>query len=149
MRQQVVQLGLADENDLNEFLRIRLEVGDEPYLLQDVPRQVLRFIDHEHDILSAAPRVQEECVKSVDELFVAVAVRSDAEIPVYRTQKLGRAERRVQNERADRVLVEPIEEIAAQSGLARADLPVMTMKPPRWRSPNSRCAKASLCLAER
>ena len=91
---------MPDEHDLNELLGIRLQVRNQPHLLEHVARQILGFVDEEHDVLPCAPRFKEELVKAVDELLVGLTLRGNTQVFVDRAKKLGRAQRWIQDERA-------------------------------------------------
>ena len=54
------QLWLAHQQNLQELLRRRLEVGEHADLLECAHVEVLRFVEHEHGALAGLPTVEHE-----------------------------------------------------------------------------------------
>ena len=54
-----LELGLADQDDLEEFLGVGFEVGEEAELLHDFEGEVLGFVDDEDDVLAGVDAAQE------------------------------------------------------------------------------------------
>jgi hypothetical protein len=48
--QQTLQVRLADEHDLEQLLLLRFEIRQNPDLLKDLERQVLRLVDDQHSL---------------------------------------------------------------------------------------------------
>src|SRR5581483_748649 len=91
--QQLAQLRLSDEDDLQQLLRVGLEIGEEPYLLEHLRSQILSLIDHEHDAAAVAMGTQQIVTEDVDEILEASRRRvryPDAELLADREQELGR-----------------------------------------------------------
>ena len=51
LREHAAQLGLADQHDLQQLALVRLQVGQQPQLLQHVGREVLRLVDDQQVVL--------------------------------------------------------------------------------------------------
>jgi hypothetical protein len=56
--EDLFQLGLAHEHDLQEFLLIGLEIGEQADLFEDVEAEILRFVDDQHDIAAARDAIE-------------------------------------------------------------------------------------------
>ena len=54
-REHLAQLGLADQDDLQQLAFVGLQVGQQAQLLQHVGREHLRLVDDQHVVL-ARPR---------------------------------------------------------------------------------------------
>ena len=124
-REQLAQLRLADEDDLQQFLGIGLEVGEQAYLLQHFGREVLRLIDHQHDAASSAVRAQQVVVEDVDEVLATadrLVRHADADLLAQCQQELGRSHARVEHQRDLGILGGLREQGADDGGLARAHL---------------------------
>ncbi len=125
-REQLAQLRLADEDDLQELLRVGFEVGQEADLLEDLGGEVLRLIDHQHHALAVGMGVQQVAAEDIDQVLQACArgVRhADAELLADREEQLGRRHARIEDERDLGVFRDLRQERAHERGLAGADLP--------------------------
>ena len=122
-RQEVAQLGLAHQHDLDELLGVRLQVGDEPDLLEHLRREVLGFVDQQDDVASRRARLQEEAVEGVHEALLRGAVRRDVEVVEDRAQELVRGEGGVEHEGGVGVRAELREEVAGECRLPGSHLP--------------------------
>ena len=60
------QLGLADEDDLQQLPLVGLEVGEQAQLLEHVDRQHLRLVDDEDVVLADGVGLEQEVVERVD-----------------------------------------------------------------------------------
>ena len=72
-REQITQLGLPDQDDLQQLGRRRLEIGEQPHLFERVRAQVLRLVDDQHDAPSARVRVQQSAADQVHQQLDAAA----------------------------------------------------------------------------
>jgi len=66
LEQHVAQLGLADQDDLQQLALVGLQVGQQAQLLQHVDRQVLRLVDDQHVVQPRGVGAQQEFVERVD-----------------------------------------------------------------------------------
>ena len=57
------QLGLADEDDLQQLPLVGLEVGQQAQLLEHVGREHLRLVDDQDVVLADGVRLQKEVVE--------------------------------------------------------------------------------------
>ena len=120
--QHLLQLRLAHEHDLDQLLGVRLQVRDEPDLLEHLGREVLGLVDEEHDVAALLPRLEQESVQRVDVVLERAAGDGDVQVLEGRAQQLGRGERRIEHEGSGGARVEPREEIARERRLARSHL---------------------------
>ena len=70
--QQFAQFGLSDQDDLQQLLRGRLEVGQQPHLLEHLAVEVVRLVDHQHHALASRVRAQQVGIEDVDQVLGAV-----------------------------------------------------------------------------
>ena len=66
-RQESGELGLADQHDLEELLARRLEVRQQPDLLEYLRSQILGLVDDQHGSATAPVRVEQRVGQRVDE----------------------------------------------------------------------------------
>ena len=64
--QLAAQLGLADQDDLQQLAFMRLQVGEQAQLLQHIGRQVLGLVDDQQAVASLGMRGQQVAVERVD-----------------------------------------------------------------------------------
>ena len=126
------QLGLADEDDLEQLRRRRLEIRQEAHLLEHLDGEVLRLVDDQHRPAAARVSVEHVRVQRVHEHLRAVGPRGirDTQLVADRREKLETAHRRVQDERDVDVVREMLQEIAAQRRLSGSDLPCQLNEAP-------------------
>ena len=123
--QELAQLRLADEDDLQQFLRRGFQIGEQADLLEHLGGQVLRLIDDDDDAPAVRVRGQQPPVQRVDHLLDAVSVglvEPEAEFLADGEQELDRRDPRIQDHRDVRVLRHAREQRAHDGGLAGADL---------------------------
>jgi len=124
-----LELGLADEDDLQEFLGVGFEVGEEAELLHDFEGEVLGFVDDEDDVLAGVDAAQEGGVEAAGEVGVVEGegavgggVGDFAEFAEDGGEEFAFGEAGVENEGGfDAGGVEFVEEGAAEGGFAAAD----------------------------
>ncbi len=125
--EQVAQLGLADQDDLQQLALVGLEVGQQAQLLQHLGRQHLRLVDDQHVVLADRVRLEQELVQRVevvlDGRLAAQRLRCrNAELLADRLQQLDHRELGVEDVRDVGAARDLLEEAAAHGGLAGADL---------------------------
>ena len=130
-REHRAQLGLADQDDLQQLAVAGFEIRQEPQLFEHLGRQVLRLVDHEQVVLADRVGAQQELVERVDvvldgrrhlrELRAAVLV-GHVELIADRLQQLDDRQLRVEDVRDIAAPRHLFEEAAADGGLAGADL---------------------------
>ena len=131
------QLGLPDQYDLQELLP-PFELREDPDLLEQRQRQVLRLVDHDdREALERRQRI-EEVVERITELGARRAVeaaprqiahRHDAEVDEQRLQQVFAGDERIGDERRERPPIEVGEHRPAQRRLAGADLAAQDDEP--------------------
>src|SRR5262249_164903 len=122
--EHLAQLGLPDEDDLQQLLARGLEIREEANLLEHLAAEILRLVDDEDGSSPARGRGQQVLVQRVDEDFQAGRSRRirDAQLVADRGQEFQRGQLGIEDERDVDVRGELLEEIPADRGLARADL---------------------------
>ena len=124
-RQHFAQLGLTDQDDLQQLLRRGLEVREQPHLLERFRRQVLRLIDDHHDAAALRVRFQQAPVEEVDEVLDArrvLVAHEDAELFADRQDELDGRQLRVEDDGDVGMARHALEQRAHHGGLAGADL---------------------------
>ncbi len=120
--EHLAQLGLPDQDDLQQLLLRRLEVRQEAHLLEQLGGQRLRFIDDEHHPAAFGMRVHELHVQRVDlRLDRPLDGRRAAQLLDDRFEELERRELWAEDQRDVGFLGQPLEHAADQRRLARAD----------------------------
>src|SRR5262249_30081427 len=91
-----LELRLTHEQDLQQLLGRRLEVREQPDLLEGLRSQVLGFVENQHRLLTFAAALDQEAVESGQPLGSRAAGITDSEIlqrvledPVERQQRVG------------------------------------------------------------
>ena len=128
-RQQRAQLGLADENDLQQLAFGGLEVGEQAQEFEQFGSQALRLVDDEQALLAARMAVEQEAVERIDAGLGArrrlavqgAGVDADAELLADGLQQLQRRQQRVVEVGDAAALGHLLEEAAAHRRLAGAD----------------------------
>ncbi|EWS63906.1 hypothetical protein Y695_02857 [Hydrogenophaga sp. T4] len=125
--QQVAQLRLTDQDDLQQLAGVGLQVGQQAQLFEHVGRQVLRFVDDEHGVLSCGVGGQQKSVERVDVVFGGgltrtLVVHHHPELVTDRAQQLDDRELGVEDVSDPAVLGGLLQKAAADGGLAGADL---------------------------
>ena len=121
------QLGLADEDDLQQLALVGLEVGEQAQLLEHVGREHLRLVDDEDVVLADGVGLEQEVVERVDvgldrrRLAVGGGDRH-VELVADRLQQLDHGELRIEDVGDVAALRDLLEEAAADGRLAGADL---------------------------
>src|SRR5881398_585139 len=93
-----VELGLSGEDDLEDLLARRLQVGEEPELLEHVRAQVLGLVDEERDVAARLRVLEQELVEALEEDELATAFRRHAELEQDVLEDLVEADRGVQEQ---------------------------------------------------
>src|SRR5262249_37285240 len=113
----------AEQDDLQELLRRRLEIGQEADLLERIDREILRLVDDQHDAKPLRIRIEQVRVERVRQRLQAAALADEVELELLadRLDELDRAQLRIEDQRGARVLGQLLEQQAAQRRLAGAD----------------------------
>ena len=122
---QVPKLGLADQDDLQQFLFRGLQVGQQPHLLKHVARKVLRLVDDEYDAASVGMSLEQLPVQGIHQCLDAAPDfrRKDSEFLANGLEELDDREARVQNDGDVGVIRELVLQQSAHEGrLAGSDL---------------------------
>src|SRR5207302_2415900 len=123
VRKPLVELGLAEQDHLDELAFFGLEVGEQLQSLEGFERHRLGLVQADHDALFLAREIEEREGQRLEQMvLVEVAVQLDPHFLREREQQRPGLEVRVGNVRADPVVVERSEEFAAQERLSGAHL---------------------------
>ena len=124
LREQTGELGLPDQEDLEQLLFRGLEIGEQAHLLEHLVREPVRLVDDDHRAPTLCMVLEQEAVQCVDRAFqAAAALRArDAEVVADRRDELLHRKQRIENERRVHLGRQPLEQCADHHGLARADL---------------------------
>src|SRR5262245_22593726 len=120
--QLVQQLRLSNEKDLQQLLRLGLEVREKPDLLESLEAQVLRLVEGEHGVLTRPPPLDQEVVQGDQPLDVGLAGLGDAEVLQHVLENPLEGQGRVEDEGRGAIALQATEERAQERGLAGADL---------------------------
>ena len=118
----VVELGLPEEQDLDQLRGRGLEVREQPDLLQRLGREVLRLVHDQQHAAAIALLLEQELVELVEQLGARAALREQPELRADRAQQILRREHRIEDEGDFGVAAQAFEQRAAERGLAGADL---------------------------
>ena len=122
LRQLLGQLGLPDQHDLEQLRAGRLEVREQPDLLEHLGGEVLRLV-HDQQRRQVSPEaLDQEAVQREQVLGLGAADLLDAELVEQHAEEVERLEARVEDEGGRGLAVELREQRVQQRGLARADL---------------------------
>ena len=116
------ELGLAHEEDLQELARGRLQVGEDPDLLERLHAHLLRLVDDHEDRLALAARGEQVLRQGGQQLALGGAPALHPEVVENGPNQLGVGEVRVQHERALHAVRQLAQEGPAERGLARAHI---------------------------
>jgi len=126
-RQHGAQLGLPDQDDLQQLALVGLEVGQQAQLLQHAGRQVLRLVDDQHVVLPHGVRAQQELVERVDVVLDGRHARplvpvGNVELRAHGLQQFLDRELGIEDVGHVAAIGQLLEEAAAHGGLAGADV---------------------------
>ena len=123
--EELRQLGLADQDDLEELLPRRLEVRQQPDLLEHLGAEVLRLVDDQHGPTPAPVRVEQGLGERVDEDLEARRAGGigDPELVTHDREQLDRRQPGIEDHGDIDVGRQLLEQGAAHRGLPCANLP--------------------------
>src|SRR5215813_1961848 len=120
--QLVQELRLPNEKDLQQLLRIGLEVREEPDLLEGFEAQVLGLVEGQHGVLTGPAPLDQEVVQGDEPLNVGLTRLDDAEVLEHVLENSLEGQGRVENKGRGAVALETAQERAQERSLAGADL---------------------------
>ena len=85
-----VELGLAEQDDLEQLLGRRLQVRQQPKLFEDNGIEILRLVDDDNRPSTGRPLRVEEYAQRIGELFFAGRSGRQSELGVHGLEKLDR-----------------------------------------------------------
>ena len=118
------QLGLTEQDDLQQFLRRRFQVGEQTHLLQRLGRKVLRLIHNQHHAQTLGVGIEQIDIEDIDQALETAATVADVEFQFLadRLEQFHRRKFRMKHQRDARILGQLFKQQPAQRGLAGADL---------------------------
>ena len=122
--QEIAQFRLSDQDDLQQLLGRRFEVGEEAHLFQRFRRQILRLIDDHDDPAALGVRRQEPLIQRIHHVLHAFAVGIRDRHPEFLAdglQELHGREARIENHGHVGVMRHPRQQRSHDGGLAGAD----------------------------
>jgi len=123
LSQQLCELGLSRENDLDQLFPVRLQVRDQPDLLQCAGFQTLCLVNDEDDRAAVGILLQKKRIQRIQGTRTVRRGRGDAEFPVDAFQEFRRREAGIEDQGgAIAFRVELIEERPEDGCLPRPDL---------------------------
>ena len=145
----LAQLGLADEDDLQKFALVGLQIRKQPHLLEELGVEILRLVDQEDDVVAGPGLLQQKPIENLEVRRLVELLRLEAQLGEDRAHQLGRRDHGIENQ--GRAVARPQlrEDRAADRRLAGSDLPVIWMNPLRSRIPKRTWLNASRCLSEK
>src|SRR3989338_1028899 len=100
LRELVVQFRLSDEDQLKEFVRLRLQVGQQPDHLQGIHREILGLVDDDNGVSSLPLAGEEKTVQRRDLVLKGpLPSRLNSKILVDRLDEVQGREKRIDDER--------------------------------------------------
>src|SRR5690606_19159832 len=115
--------GLADQDDLQQLLRRRLEVRQQAHLLEQLRPERLRLVDDQHDAPPLRVSLEQLLVQRRDQRAQRAAGRDrHSQLVEDVLDELARRQLRIQDQRDLGLLGELLEDAADQRRLAGADL---------------------------
>ena len=122
--QHLCQLGLANQNDLQQLFAVGFQVGEQANLLQHVKVQMLGLVDQQYGFAAAIVVFQQIPMQAVGQCFegVSVLVIIDSQLIADSGKQLHRIECGVENNGDIGVLRQLLKQAAVNRGLASAHL---------------------------
>ena len=122
-RQMRLEFGLSDQEDLQQLLALVLQVREQPDLLEQLHRKVLRFIQHEHGMLAARTHGHQMLLECHQRGGFADAGRQvQAEAKTDLLEHLLPTQRRVGDQRDGHAIAPLVQSVVQRCRLTRADL---------------------------
>ena len=116
-----VELGLAEQHNLQELVGRGFQIGQQPQKFQVVERDALRFFDKHHDTPSGFVAGQQGAVELCQPCLPAAFGRVDAEVSQNRRQHVVGRQGRIAEVNTVDAVGQMGNQLAAQHGLAAAD----------------------------
>ena len=120
--QPVAQFRLAHQNDLQQLPVVRLDVGKQTHLFEQIFRQILRLVNDKHRLLAVLDLLQQKFADGRNRFQPVLALHVQPEFRRDGLHQFIRVQHRVQDQRRGKMRVQLLQQRAAQRRLARADL---------------------------
>ena len=126
LAQDGAQLGLTDQDDLQQLALTGLQVGQQAQLLQHIGREVLRLVDDEHIALAPGVAGQQVGVERIEVVLDgrranALVLHLNVKFAADRLEQVADGQLGVEDVGDPAVLGQLFEEATAHRGLASAD----------------------------
>ena len=120
--ERLVELGLAEQHDLQELVAVRFQVRQQPHLLERVLGHDVRLVDQDHHAAPGAVERDQVLLQLAQRHAAPLGRELELEVVGDRVQDLVARERGRGEVDGRDVLRQPLHQHAAQHGLAAADL---------------------------
>ncbi len=120
--ERLVELGLAEQHDLQQLVAVRLQVRQQPHLLERVLGHDVRLVDQDHHAAPGAVERDQVLLQLAQRHAAPLGRELELEVVADRVQDLVARERGRGEVDGRDVLRQPLHQHAAQHGLAAADL---------------------------
>src|SRR5581483_2289554 len=121
-RQLLLQLGLADQKDLDQLLLIGRQVREEADLLQALDAEELRLVDDQEGVPPLSEEIEKKVVQLVEQDLLRLTLPFQSEVLIDALQELDGGELRVEEERRPDRRIDLAQKEPAEGGLAGPDL---------------------------
>ncbi len=123
-RKHAAQLGLANQEDLQELVLGGLEIGQQSNLLHDLRPEILRLVDDQHRPSATGMGVEQKEVQTVHQRLRGLlgSRHIEAELVADGMQELHPGQRRIQHQRNVHALGQLLQKGATDRGLAGTHL---------------------------
>ena len=119
--QAITQLGLAHEDDLQQFAIVGLQIGEEANLFEEFVGEVLRFVDDEDGVAAGVRLGEEEAVDFGNGFKAVHALNFETEFHGDGLDELVGIENGIEDERGRKLRPELFQQRAAKGRLAGTD----------------------------
>ena len=121
-RELVLEFRLADEQDLQELVGRRLEVGEQPNLFERVGIEILCLVQDQDGVLARSPTLDQIIIERHQALHTRAFGLTDAVVVQCVLQDLVERQLRIEHEGDSGVGIELLQQRLEKRRLARADL---------------------------
>ena len=122
-QQHVLEFGLSDQKNVDQFAVAQFDVGEHPDLVDELVVQTLGFVDDQQDPLAILVGLVKEFFQGEQEFTLAGEIGGNLELGGHDPEKIERAQPRVGDVGHKRGCVEAADQSMDEGGLAHAHIP--------------------------